>query len=93
MVIVENKQTNKTKQTTIFKKRKDFDPKIQNLNGRSVLDKFFFENDPLDELNMIGRVRNFFTVPNNAQMPEKWPNSPPLYTSKSIRFFPFKKGF
>ena len=54
MVIVEqtnNKQTNK--QTTIFKKRKDFDPKIQNLNGRSVLDKFFFENDPLDELNMM----------------------------------------
>ena len=58
MAIVEQ-----TKQTTIFKKRKDFDPKIQNLNGRSVLDKFFFENDPLDELNMIGRVRNFFTVP------------------------------
>jgi len=81
-----NKQTtNKTKQlTTIFKKRKDFDPKIQNLNGRSVLDKFFFENDPLDELNMIGRVRNFFTVPNNAQMPEKWPNSPhPLYTARA----------
>ena len=70
MVIVEQQQQT-NKQTTILKKRKDFDPKIQNLNGRSVLDNFFFENDPLDELNMIGRVRIFFTVPNNAQMPEK----------------------
>ena len=30
-------------------------PILQNLKGRSVLDKFFFENDPLevDELNQI----------------------------------------
>ena len=28
-------------------------PILQNLKGRSVLDKFFFENDPLDELNQM----------------------------------------
>ena len=48
-------QNNKTKQqTTIFlpEINKVFlRPILQNLKGRSVLDKFFFENDPLDELN------------------------------------------
>ena len=28
-------------------------PILQNLKGRSVFDKFFFENDPLDELNQM----------------------------------------
>ena len=50
-------QNNKTtKQTTIFlpKINKVFlRPILQNLKGRSVLDNFFFENDPLDELNQM----------------------------------------
>ena len=34
-------------------------PILQNLKGRSVLDKFFFENDPLDELNQIPLSKKF----------------------------------
>ena len=35
-------------------------PILQNLKGRSVLDKFFFENDPLDELNQMPLSKNFY---------------------------------
>ena len=55
---------NKTKQqTTIFlpKINKVFlRPILQNLKGRSVLDKFFFENDPLDELNQMPLSKKFY---------------------------------
>ena len=50
-------QNNKTKQqTTIFlpKINKVFlRPILQKLKGRSDLDNFFFENDPLDKLNQM----------------------------------------
>ena len=58
---------NKTKQQN--NKRPFFLPKInkvflrpilQNLKGRSVLDKFFFENDPLDELNQMPFSKKFY---------------------------------
>ena len=35
-------------------------PILQNLKGRSVLDKFFFENDPLDELNQMPLSKKFY---------------------------------
>ena len=55
---------NKTKQqTTIFlpKINKVFlRPILQNLKGRSVLDNFFFENDPLDEVNQMPLSKKFY---------------------------------
>ena len=57
-------QNNKTKQqTTIFlpKINKVFLRSIlQNLKGRSVLDNFFFENDPLDEPNQMPLSKKFY---------------------------------
>ena len=35
-------------------------PILQNLKGRSVLDKFFFENDPLDELNQMPLTKKIY---------------------------------
>ena len=35
-------------------------PILQNLKGRSILDKFFFENDPLDELNQMLLSKKFY---------------------------------
>ena len=59
--------TNNNKQQTTNNKRPFFLPKInkvflrpilQNLKGRSVLDNFFFENDPLDEPNQMPPSKN-----------------------------------
>ena len=61
--------TTTTTTTTTNNKRPFFLPKInkvflrpilQNLKGRSVLDKFFFENDPLDELNQMPLSKKFY---------------------------------
>ena len=47
-----NKQTNNKRPFFLPEINKVFlRPISQNLKGRSVLDKHFFENDPLDELN------------------------------------------
>ena len=35
-------------------------PILQNLKRRSVLDKFFFENDPLDKLNQMPLSKKFY---------------------------------
>ena len=35
-------------------------PILQNLKGRSVLDNFFFENDPFDELNQMPISKKFY---------------------------------
>ena len=60
--------TNKQQQQT-NNKRPFFLPKInkvflrpilQNLKERSVLDKLFFENDPLDELNQMPISKKFY---------------------------------
>ena len=60
---------NKQQQQTTNNKRPFFLPKInkvflrpilQNLKGRSVLDNFFFENDPLDELNQMPISKKFY---------------------------------
>ena len=55
-----NKQTNNNKRPFFLPKiNKVFlRPILQNLKGRSVLDNFFFENDPLDELNQMPLSKN-----------------------------------
>ena len=62
-------QTTTTTTTNNNNKRPFFLPKInkvflrpilQNLKGRSVLDNFFFENDPLDELNQMPLSKKFY---------------------------------
>ena len=58
-------QTNNKQQTTIFlpKINKVFlRPILQNLKERSVLDNFFFENDPLDEPNQMPLSKKFYLV-------------------------------
>jgi hypothetical protein len=35
---------------------------LQKLKGRSVLDKLFFENDPLDELNQMQLSKKFYLL-------------------------------
>ena len=60
--VATNNKTTK-QQTTIFlpKINKVFlRPILQNLKGRSVLDNFFFENDPLDELNQMPLSKKFY---------------------------------
>ena len=37
-------------------------PILQNLKGRSVLDKFFFENDPFNELNQMPLSKKFYLL-------------------------------
>ena len=64
-VATNKQQNNKTtkQQTTIFlpKKNKVFlRPILQNLKGRSVLDKFFFENDPSDKPNQMPLSKKFY---------------------------------
>ena len=57
-----NKQTNNNKRPFFLPKiNKVFlRPILQNLKGRSVLDNFFFENDPLDELNQMPLSKKFY---------------------------------
>ena len=85
---------NKQQQTT-NNKRPFFLPKInkvflrpilQNLKGRSVLDKFFFENDPLDEPNQMPLKQ----VGQKRKMVVKIEFTP---LSLDRKIFPFKKGF
>ena len=61
--------TTTTTTTTTNNKRPFFLPKmnkvflrpiLQNLKGRSVLDKFFFENDPFDEANQMPLSKKFY---------------------------------
>ena len=53
--VASNKQTNNNKRPFFLPKINNvfLRPILQNLKGRSVLDNFFFENDPLDELNQM----------------------------------------
>ena len=93
------------KQTTNNNKRPFFLPKInkvflrpilQNLKGRSVLDKFFFENDPLDELNQMPLSKKFYLfrkLVKNAKI--ECQNVKIEFTPLSLdrKIFPIKKGF
>ena len=91
-------QNNKTKQqTTIFlpEINKVFlRPILQNLKGRSVLDTFFFENDPLDELNQMPLSKKFYIFRKLVKNAKYWSKSNlPLSHSPDRKIFPFKKGF
>ena len=83
-------------QTTIFlpKINKVFlRPILQNLKGRSVLDKFFFENDPLDEPNHMPPSKKFYLLSKLVKNAKWWSKSNlPLFHS-TAKFFPLKKGF
>ena len=61
-------------------------PILQNLKGRSVLDKFFFENDPLDEpkqMRQSKKILSFKEVSQNRIYPS--------LTLLTAKLFPFKR--
>ena len=67
-------------------------PILQNLKGRSVLDKFFFENDPFDEPNqMPQKILSLQEVGQKRKIVVKIEFTPELSLDRKI--FPFKKGF
>ena len=94
--------TNNNKQQTTNNKRPFFLPKInkvflrpilQNLKGRSVLDKFFFENDPLDEPNPKPPSKKFYLLSKLVKNAKWWSKSSLPLSHSTAKFFPLKKGF
>ena len=94
--------TNNNKQQTTNNKRPFFLPKInkvffrpilQNLKGRSVLDKFFFENDPFDEPNQMPSSRKFYLLSKLVKNAKLWSKSNLPLSHPTAKFFPLKKGF
>ena len=92
---------NKQQQTT-NNKRPFFLPKInkvflrpilQNLKGRSVLDKFFFENDPLDEPNQMPPSKKFYLLSKLVKNAKRWSKLSLPLSHSTAKFFPLKKGF
>ena len=92
---------NKQQQTT-NNKRPFFLPKInkvflrpilQNLKGRSVLDKFFFKNDPLDEPNQMPPSKKFYLLSKLVKNAKWWSESSLPLSHSTAKFFPLKKGF
>ena len=89
-------QTKQNKQqTTIFlpEINKVFlRPILQNLKGRSVLDKFFFENDPLDELNQMPLSKKFYIFGSWSKTQNSDQNRIyPSLTLLTAKFFPLKR--
>ena len=93
---------NNNKQQTTNNKRPFFLPKInkvflrpilQNLKGRSVLDKFFFENDPLDEPNQMPSSKKFYLFRKLVKNAKWWSKSNLPLSHSTAKFFPLKKGF
>ena len=92
---------NKQQQTT-NNKRPFFLPKInkvflrpilQNLKGRSVLDKIFFENDPFDEPNQMPPSKKFYILSKLVKNAKWWSKSSLPLSHSTAKFFPLKKGF
>ena len=86
---------NKQQQTT-NNKRPFFLPKInkvflrpilQNLKGRSVLDKFFFENDPLDEPNQMPPSKKFYLLSKLVKNAKWWSKSSLPLSHSTAKFF------
>ena len=67
-------------------------PILQNLKGRSVLDKFFFENDLLDEPNQMPPSK-FYLVSKLVKNAKWWSKSNLPLSHSTAKFFPLKKGF
>ena len=91
-----------TTTTTNNNKRPFFLPKInkvflrpilQNLKGRSVLDKFFFENDPLDEPNQMPLSKKVYLLSKLVKNAKWWSKSNLPLSHSTAKFFPLKKGF
>ena len=68
-------------------------PILQNLKGRSVLDKFFFENDPLDEPNQMPSSKKFYLLSKLVKNAKWWSKSNLPLSHSTAKFFPLKKGF
>ncbi len=68
-------------------------PILQNLKGRSVLDKFFFENDPLDELNQMPLSKKCYLLSKLVKNAKWWSKSNLPLSHSTAKFFPLKKGF
>ena len=83
-------------QTTIFlpKINKVFlSPILQNLKGRSVLDNFFFENDPLDKPNQMPLSKKCYLFGKLVKNAKWWSKSnlPLSLTLLTAKFFPLKR--
>ena len=93
----QTKQQNKTTNDHFSAKNKFksiLRPILQNLKGRSVLDKFFFENDPLDKPNQMTPSKKFYLFRKLVKNAKWWSKSNlPLSHSPDRKIFPFKKGF
>ena len=68
-------------------------PILQNLKGRSVLDKFLFENDPLDEPNQMPSSKKFYFLSKLVKNAKWWSKSNLPLSHSTAKFFPLKKGF
>ena len=66
-------------------------PILQNLKGRSVLDNFFFENDPLDELNQMPLSKKFYLFRKLVKNAKKWSKSNLPLSHSTAKFFPLKR--
>ena len=93
-------QTTTTTTTTTNNKRPFFLPKmnkvflrpiLQNLKGRSILDKFFFENDPLDEPNQMPSSKKFYLSRNLVKNAKWWSKSNLPLSHSTAKFFPLKR--
>ena len=93
-------QTTTTTTTNNNNKRPFFLPKInkvflrpilQNLKGRSVLDKFFFENDPLDEPNQMPSSKKFYLLSKLVKNAKLWSKSNLPLSHSTAKFFPLKR--
>ena len=92
--------TTTTTTTTTNNKRPFFLPKInkvflrpilQNLKGRSILDKFFFENDPLDEPNQMPPSKKFYLSRKLVKNAKWWSKSNLPLSHSTAKFFPLKR--
>ena len=66
-------------------------PILQNLKGRSVLDNFFFENDPFDELNQMPLSKKFFLFRKLIKNAKQWSKSNLPLSHSTAKFFPLKR--
>ena len=70
-VLQQQNKTNNKRPFSLPKMNKVFPGSIlQNLNGRSVLDKFFFENDCLDELKKMLSRKKFYLFSIMVKIPK-----------------------
>ena len=88
-----NKQTNNKRPFFLPKINKVLlRPILHNLKVRSVLDNFFFENDPLDELNQIPLSKNSISSGSWSKTQNSGQNRIyPSLTLLTAKLFPLKR--